>query len=82
MTDHQEEVDGLRRMGLCSQMKGAAHDDERLSGDDPKTSYPQLDKTAKRQIGRRRLQVHRDELTKFIVGGNATLLAPRGGKKG
>lgn len=63
-------------------MKDAAYDYERLSGDGLRKSCPELYKTATRQIERRRLQVHRDEMTQSIAAGNATPVAPKSGKKG
>lgn len=72
----------MRQLRHCSRMKGDFHHYERLSGDDPRMSYPELYRAAKRQIERWRLQVHGDEMTKFIAGGQAMPVAPKGGKKG
>lgn len=73
----------MRQPRLRSQMKDDAHGYERRpSGDDPRKSYPELHRTAKRQIERRRPQVHRGEITKFAAGGSAMSFAPKGGKRG
>lgn len=72
----------MRELRLFTQMKDGVRDYECLSGDDPRKSYPELYRTAQRQMERRRLQAQRDEMTKSITGGNASPVAPKGGKKG
>lgn len=72
----------MRQLRLRSQLLDNARDYERLSGDNPRKLYPELYRTAKRQIERRRLQIGRDEMTKFNAGGNAMPVASKGGKKG
>lgn len=59
--------------------KDGAHDYERLSGDDPRTSYPELYRIAERQIQHQRVQTHRDEMAKVIA---ATPVSPKSMKTG
>ena len=61
----------MRQLKLCSQMKDDVNIFERLSMDDEKRSYEELLRAARRQVERKRLQLHRDTMSRFISGGNA-----------
>ena len=72
----------IRQLKVCSQMKDDIHDFERLTIDDPRRCYSELYRAAKRQIERKRLQTHRDEMTRFIAGGNAATVSSKSKGKG
>jgi len=65
----------VRRLKLCSLMKDDMRDYERLVMDDALRCYAELYRTANRAIERRRLQQHRDAMTRHIAGGNASAAA-------
>jgi hypothetical protein len=69
----------LRQMKQCSIMKEDIRDFERLVMDDPRRTYAELYRTAKRTLERRRLQTHRDQMAKHISGGNVAA-AGKGGR--
>ena len=72
----------IRQLKVCSQMKDDVHDFERLAVGDPKRCYGELYRAAKRQVERKRLQTHRDEMTRYIASGNATAVTPKSKGKG